>query len=188
MMLPHATPSSWQNAIAAWQFAPILVSPLTSLLAAIYRRRQPEEPDPRELTPYENKDLSHLLSAYSFIFLASAIAHVCLVAFVYTTPALSLARVFFDVPSPFGVWTSSTLGVQEAIFTWLKWDMLLYVGALLVWCIYTVFELRRLGYITTASAKTSSLAIFGSSILLGPGATYVGVWYWREKVIARLSV
>ncbi|KAH8898447.1 FAD binding domain-containing protein [Thozetella sp. PMI_491] len=188
MMLPHAMPSSWQNAIAAWQFAPILVSPLTSLFAAIYRRREPEQPDPRELTPYENKDLPHLLSTYSIVFFASALAHVCLVAFVYTTPAQSLARVFFDVPSPFGTWNSSTLGAQEAIFTWFKWDMLLYVGALLVWCMYTVYELRRMGYITTVSAKTSALAVFGSSVLLGPGATYVGVWYWRENAIAKLSV
>ena len=48
-------------------------------------------------------------------------------------------------------------------------------------CLQIVFDLRRLGYITSLEA------ICAAPITVGPVPAYMGSWYWRESVIHRLG-
>jgi hypothetical protein len=69
----------------------------------------------------------------------------------------------------------------------LKWDHIMMAVASLAWCLWNVFEMRRLGYITTAEALRVAAAVAASLMLVWPGAIYAGTWYWRENKMAGTS-
>lgn len=60
----------------------------------------------------------------------------------------------------------------------------LYAGATLGFGSYTVWDLRRRGYTTNLGAGRAALGVAVGQVLLGPGATFAGLWWWREGVLA----
>lgn len=55
----------------------------------------------------------------------------------------------------------------------------------IIFCLHTVWDLRRMGYITTREAGWAVLT-FGLGLrTVGIGADYAGLWYWREGVLER---
>lgn len=60
----------------------------------------------------------------------------------------------------------------------------LYAGATLCFELYTVWELRRRGMVSNTDATRSAAGVLAGQVLLGPGATYAGLWWWREGVLA----
>ncbi|EJT69630.1 hypothetical protein GGTG_12514 [Gaeumannomyces tritici R3-111a-1] len=68
-----------------------------------------------------------------------------------------------------------------------KWDVLIYTVTLLAWCLWSMFEMRRVDYVAMAEACRTAVAVPLSLVLLGPGAMYAGTWYWREKTIVGVS-
>lgn len=60
----------------------------------------------------------------------------------------------------------------------------LYAGATLGFGLYTVWELRRRGAVSNSDAKRSAIVVLAGQVLFGPGATYAGLWWWREGVLA----
>lgn len=169
MFLPHEESITQQNAIAFWQPSPLYVS----LLAwAGSKALRPTKPSDFEI--FENRDLSHLQSGYAFCFFATAITHVCTFLYASLSPSVSITQAFFGLH-----------GFESIDITgfW-KYDMILCFSSVAVWLLYSVFELRRFGYITTSTAfKAMGLSLI-SQVLVGPGATYAGVWAWRESMIA----
>ena len=184
MLLPYESYAFWQNMIVLWQFAPIITPSLVTLIAALIQSRLP----PRkavDLTIYDKHDLPPLRATYAFAFFLLALMHLATMVYIAGSNTLSLSRIFAELPSPFRPWDRSNAGA--AIFIFFKWDVNLSVAAAVVFCLYSIFDLRRLGYITTAKAvRTASAAVVGT-FAVGPGAMYVGVWWWRENVIAALS-
>ncbi len=132
-----------------------------------------------------NDDVPYLLSAYSFAFFIAATVHVAVLALAAGSQSLSAAQIFWEMPSPFG--SLHHLSAAEGVFSFLKYDLAIYACSTLVWCLYSVFEMRRQGYVTTAQGTTAALAVVISAFLFGPGAMYAGTWYWRENTIAALS-
>lgn len=207
MLTPLRTnPSLWLDLTTFWQFAPLIPAPLAAGMAHILRRYRSlttpaksvdEDEQSRSsahLDLYRNKDLPHLLRAYGTMFALTAALHVAVLAHIassWSGPApLSLAKTFFDVPLPWGPEGSAWhLGKPpiEALFVLLKWDMLSMAATLLAWCLWTVLEVRRMGYVTTGQACRVALAVPAALALVGPGAMYAGTWYWREKTIAGVS-
>lgn len=61
----------------------------------------------------------------------------------------------------------------------------LYAGATLGFGLYTAWEMRRRGHATGREAGGAALGVVAGLGLLGPGATYAGLWWWREGVLAR---
>ncbi|KAI8626280.1 FAD/NAD(P)-binding domain-containing protein [Xylariaceae sp. FL1651] len=59
---------------------------------------------------------------------------------------------------------------------------------IIVHCLYSTFEMRRLGYVPTKQALSAALIVVLSPNLIGSLPVYVGVKYWRESVIHRLSM
>ncbi|KAH8890413.1 FAD binding domain-containing protein [Thozetella sp. PMI_491] len=185
MMTPYKNVSVWQSCIAAWQVAPLLVSPLTSLFASAIRWFEgPKKPDPKELDQLSNDDVPHLLSTYSFTLWSTATVHLATLAYIAVSPGMSFSSVFFNLQSPFGPLKGDAV---EGISSFFKYDLIGYVGYMLVSSLYSVYEMRRLGYVTTAEAGRAALAVVGSVPLLGPGAMMAGTWAWKERAISTLS-
>lgn len=56
-----------------------------------------------------------------------------------------------------------------------------------VFGLYTVWDLRTRGYITNREARWAALTYTLGFGLVGAGADYTGLWYWRECVLHRTS-
>lgn len=63
----------------------------------------------------------------------------------------------------------------------------LFAGATLGFELYTVWELRRRGMVSNTEATIPAAGVLAGQVLFGPGATYAGLWWWREGVLARNS-
>ncbi|KAL6415594.1 FAD binding domain-containing protein [Ilyonectria robusta] len=167
-----------QNAIAFWQPSPVYVSVLTWTFSRFFQHISPAKSLDWEM--YEKRDLAPLEAGYALSFFATAITHICTMVYVRYSPSVSISQAFFNLP------TVASMGINNDIDGFWKYDLLLCFGTVAMWCLYSVYELRRLGYVTTQKAISAGMAIFAGEILVGPGATYAGLWAWREKVIAGL--
>ena len=87
----------------------------------------------------EDQDVGPLRTAYAFAFAFMAIAHVALLFMSYRS-GLTFSDIFANLPSIFSDWT--TFGDSVASSVILKYDMLIYVLAQYVYCVYVVVELR----------------------------------------------
>ncbi|KAK6210531.1 putative secondary metabolism biosynthetic enzyme [Pestalotiopsis sp. IQ-011] len=81
------------------------------------------------------------------------------------------------------------LSVLEHIFIsrGLYPQQVLVTTSIVAHCLQSAFQLRSLGYVRTEQALAAVLMILLGTDMLGPMATYTGLWYWREKVIYGLS-
>lgn len=172
MFLPHEDSTTQQNAIAFWQPSPLYVSLLVWAGSKALRALRASQPFDLEI--FEKKDLPHLQSGYAFCFFATAITHICMSLYIGLSRSISISQSFFNLPS---------FGGDDISGFW-KYDMLLCFSSVAVWLFYTIFELRRVGYITTSTAFKAAGSTIASGVLVGPGATYAAVWAWRESVIA----
>lgn len=66
----------------------------------------------------------------------------------------------------------------------LKYDEVFCFGSAAIWVLLCFWDLKREGRLTAGWAKV--LVVFGGmSLGLGPGAGLVGMWGWREDILAR---
>jgi hypothetical protein len=137
---------------------------------------------------YDNPDLAPLQAAYGFAAWVCGVVHVATLLFVGASRTLTLARVF-GLKSPFEAdWGWAATGFGEQLFDFLRWDLAVFAAAAAVYCVFSVYEMRRNGWITTATAFKVWLAIPWVNLLVGPGAAYALLWSWREGTIAGLSI
>ncbi|KAK7217804.1 hypothetical protein V2G26_005807 [Clonostachys chloroleuca] len=190
------TPSTvaWQHSIALWQFAPPIFVFLTRLISSTIKRyhraKGQEKEDKMDMERYADKDLPILRSVYTYAFATQATVHIASMAYAWSHPNISLFKSFLQVPNPFiSDWNLPNLGAK--LGTFFKYDMLLFTASSLATGLYSIWDLRRLGYVTTADAFTAFLGTVAGQFLVGPGATWSGLWYWRENrlasVMARLQ-
>lgn len=176
MFLPHEEGTTQQNAIAFWQPSPLYVSLLAWVGSKAVQALSPAKPFDLEI--FDNQDLPYLQSGYAFCFFASAITHICTFMYAGLSPSVSISQSFFSLPG------LDSIDITAGFW---KYDMLLCFGSVAVWLLYSVFELRRLGYITTSRMFTAMGLTVASGVLVGPAATYAGVWAWRESINASYS-
>lgn len=172
MFLPHEDSITQQNMIAFWQPSPLYVSLLAWVGSKALSALRPTKRFDLEI--FENKDLPYLQCGYAFCFFATAITHICILLYGGLTPSVSFSQAFFNLPG---------FDAIDISAFW-KYDMLLCFSSVMVWLLYSVFELRRSGYITTSTVFNAVGLTLASGVLVGPAATYAGVWAWRESVIA----
>lgn len=198
MLLPPRVTGAgrfWQDVLAYWQLSPATVGPLASLIAwaatTLATKKKGKEEAPKDLERHRGRDLPHLLKAYNVVFWAAAACHIGVVGYALASPSVSLGKMLFGVPLPRPFASATTpdwsagLGPADISFVLFRWDLLIFASAVVTWCLHTVFEMRRLGYVTAEEAKRTALVkVLGSLVAFGPGAVYAGVWAWREKAIA----
>ncbi len=125
------------------------------------------------LERYDKVEVPCLYSAYGLACAASAAVHLGLQVSQWRTgsgPLLSLMD----------------LGWRK-IFTTTSPATLLSFSSLSLYLLYTVWDLRVLGYVTSLQAWKAALGVIGGQLAFGQGATYAGLWWWREKVLADLA-
>jgi hypothetical protein len=210
MLLPLGDSFLRQNAIAYWQFVPAYCAALTTFLSrfgfqkvhyastvkpekkgkerklSAFEHTMPKRNQDYEdsFSEYAKDDVPHLKSAYAVAFVVCTLMHVGILAYLALglNPALTLSSVFLNLPSIFSDWD-----LLDPLLSWsilFKYDMWFYFASLFVYLMYTVWDLRRLGYVTNVQAAKALLAIVVGQVLVGPGAVYAGVWWWKEDVVA----
>lgn len=172
MFLPHEESTTQQNAIAFWQPSPLYVPLLAWVGSKAVQALSPTKPFDLEI--FENRDLPYLQSGYAFCFFATAITHICTFLYAGLSPSVSISQAFFSLPEFDSI----------DLTGFFKYDMLLCFSSVAIWLLYSLFELRRFGYIKTSTAFKALGLTLASGVLVGPGATYAGVWAWRESIIA----
>ncbi|KZL67421.1 fad binding domain-containing protein [Colletotrichum incanum] len=168
-----------QNAIAFWQPSPVYVSVLTWSFSGILRYVSSTTKS-LDWEIFENKDLFSLKIGYAICFFTTATLHICVLVYAHFSPSVSFFTAFLDLPNV------ATMSLGNDLAGFWKYDMLLCFGAVAIWCLYSVYELRRLGYVTTQTAIVVAVLNLLGHILVGPGATYAALWAWREDVVAQL--
>lgn len=175
-----------------WKFPPLSFSALTattSFVVAWWQCKQQSTAEPKaslqlELERYKNHDVPRLRSVYEYAFAIQATTHIATLAYSYSlgllffSPKFTLSSVFN------GNWTWGTSLNANASF---QLDIVLAGLSILGYNLYAVWDLRRAGYITNNRAGEASLVVVIGSVVFGPGATWAGLWSWRESVIADLS-
>lgn len=213
MMLPLADTFARSNAIAIWQAVPVYCGVLTYILSkrgsgklhytssvrsemkrgdgklsAIERAMPPRDQKYEDtFSEYAKDDVPYLKSAYLVAFVSCAIMHIGIIAYVALgfNAELSLYSVFLNLPGIFAEWDMADLPLAWSLL--FKYDMWFYFAALFVYLLYTVWDVRKLGYVTDAQARKAWLGIVIGQVLVGPGAVYAGVWWWKEDVVAGLG-
>ncbi|KAK8127358.1 FAD binding domain protein [Apiospora sp. TS-2023a] len=136
---------------------------------------------------YTTKDVPILQSVYLWTGVLQASAYMASSAYLGLYP--NQATTTCTIPSIIGffksVWCGHGLGAAAAHL--LKSDMAV---AALSWFggnMYTIWDLRKLGYIKTSETlKAAALTTIGQAVV-GPGATWMAVAHWREGVMASMS-
>ncbi|KAI0003148.1 FAD binding domain protein [Xylariaceae sp. FL0662B] len=183
---------------AASEFLPILavkrwsnLTPLTPLLFPVFltvfrtilerRQRRNITPDKAADTDtdfqnyYKFDDVPYLKSVYILAFFLQAIAHLVALASWYFGSDTSVANVL------------SLLRLRSELGVLYKHDIIIALAATVLSNLFSIWDLRRLGYVTTRDAIGAALGLVVSQVIFGPGATWAGLWYWRESVIVGLS-
>lgn len=188
-----------QSLIAWSQFAPVHVSALTAGIAAARRwlaarHRTPPAPGSKEehedgvravRARYSTSEASTLKKAYAAAFVMQAVPHVIGLgrALLRTSQSLAVAAGVLRRGRGRGLIPSSP---SNALLVLESWDLALYAGASLAYGLYTVWTLRRKGFVDDGEAKKAAAGVVAGQVLFGPGATHTGLWWWREEVLARM--
>lgn len=178
------------SVVYAFYLAPITVPVLTTVLSRLmqYVRRSAESsrrgakaaPEARQ-SPQTRKSsdvLRSLRAAYAVSFAIQAAEH------LYT-----IARGVIQAPGG-QVSLASAVGsllTYSAVPGQRYSSLSLHAGATLGFGLYTVWYLRRRGLVTNTETRRSAIGVLAGQVLFGPGATYAGLWWWREGVLAKSS-
>lgn len=196
MFIPFRDHAIQDRFTAFWQPSPLWAGILSVLFATVLgayeKRRLTGKTEfgaavEKIMDWYTKREVPALKNTYAFLFATSALVHVSVVLYAWLEGGLpALWRLFGDVPSIF-VGTAGLTDPAEGVFTMLKYDLIFSALPMLMFLLYTVWDIRSLGYITTATARNVAAAVLVGEVLVGPAATYAGLWYWRESVFLDLS-
>ncbi|KAH7144160.1 FAD binding domain protein [Dactylonectria estremocensis] len=165
--------SEWVN--ASWMM-PLLFPALTTLFCHAFRLIRTKSKKPH-LNQYTLADIPILQVAYGFAFATQGTAHLAALAYTYSYINMrSTAVLDFE-----------SRGILSVLTSVMSSEVVLTVIAITVHNLYSVWDLRRAGYIATRSSFAASLCVTLSQVIAGPGATWAGLWSWREGVISGLS-
>lgn len=192
-LTPNPNVSAWHGWNLIWQASPPLFNFLLSLGATglgWWRGRgqtEAKKPKKEPAPPRSGHDfVPALKTAYSYAFAVQATTHIASVAYGWHHPDVNLATIFFGLLSPFSDnWGLPTVGATMSAV--LKYDMFLAMAAFLGSNLYSIWDLRRLGYVRTRESVKAALLLVAGQLVVGPGASWAGLWYWREGKIAAAS-
>lgn len=164
-------------AVARWVgLAPVVVaSGLLWAVARVAAVRVDEKAE--ELEMYKNEDVAVLRRAYAGVGVVAAGVHAAVV--LGDGGVSSLVRR--------GVEEGFSWEGVEAAVGWVGRDVALLWGAVLCWQLYSVWWLRRWGYVKTGEALRAAGLVVVGQVVVGPGAAWAMLWRWREGVIAGLT-
>ncbi|KAI1267839.1 FAD/NAD(P)-binding domain-containing protein [Xylariaceae sp. FL1019] len=125
---------------------------------------------------YSAEDVPYLKSIYGHAFIAQALLHIVTVSYVRWSLDLSLSNVFFNAFSS----VNTASGVMS-------YSLLATAVGIIAHNLFSIWQLRLQAYITTEQAWKACVAVLVGQVFVGSGATWAGLWAWREDVYVKLS-
>jgi hypothetical protein len=168
---------SWQSWISVLPLIFPILTTVCSTVLRMWQGRVSGEDAQKHIEWYSTDDVPYLKSAYFLIFVAQAVAHATLL----TSNTLKIGLVRSLLGSVMGP-MNSTSEVAH-----LDYELLWFTLGAVSHSLYSIWELRQLGYINTSWALKTASATFLGQFLVGPGASWVSVYYWRENILLKLS-
>ncbi|KAH7348538.1 hypothetical protein BKA65DRAFT_594347 [Rhexocercosporidium sp. MPI-PUGE-AT-0058] len=169
---PTSRISTLQTWNFIWQPFPIYLS----ILHGIFSRLLPNTERIDRITNIKG-DLFYLRLIYLITFLLSSMTWIYTI-FASPTP---IYQVFISGIMNTG---ANFTTLEEGMRMFLKYDEIFSFGSAAIWVLLCFGDLKREGRLTASWGKV--LLVFGGmSLGLGPGAGLVGMWWWRENVLAR---
>lgn len=195
LILGYVVPSVWmfalanhspmkQPAIAFWQISPviavILADAFQSSSAGRLLQKGKDNTSGNALQPPErSRKLPGLTTAYDAITIASALVHIFTVSFLAFSSSHSLLKTFIPQRPLEPVST-----IADGMFTFLQFDLLLCAGTTMLYSVVTLDSMWHHGM--TGSTVLSSMALLATGyIVVGPGASTLVLWRWREKAMEK---
>ncbi|KAL0265404.1 hypothetical protein SLS55_001371 [Diplodia seriata] len=167
-----------QEVIAAWQLTPVLVSPLSMVLSKLQSRPASLKESNAPVEDYQGLDMPHLKRLYHVLFFISAAVHVTVLAVLGLSSDMSIAGAFVPVQP-----TSPVSTVAAGMKIFFQFDLLMTALTMFVWLVLNVWDMKRVGIVALPALKTVGVLLLGN-LLVGPGATLVAFWKWREEKMA----
>ncbi|KAI3401656.1 hypothetical protein diail_9320 [Diaporthe ilicicola] len=167
-----------QQAIAFWQVTPMLTSWLAEAMAR-YLVRPTAQGRQGAVEDYSGLDLAGLNRLYNAVFFVAASVHAAVMMSVVWVVGLSVGGIFLPRQTATPVASS-----VEGVGIFIKYDLLLTVAAMTVWCVINLMEMKRVGIIGGSTLKRVGLLMAGCAAV-GPGAVLIALWKWTEKRTAR---
>lgn len=167
-----------QHIIAFWQVTPVLTSWLAEAIARL-PGRSAAGAKKGPLEDYAGLDIANLNRLYGAVFFVAASTHAAIMLAVVWVVRLSVAGIFLNKQTvgPVG-------SIVEGVSIFIKYDLLLTVTATMALCVINLMEMKRVGLIEGSTFKRVCCLVAGCAAV-GPGATLVGLWKWRERKTAR---
>ncbi|PGH17463.1 hypothetical protein AJ79_01063 [Helicocarpus griseus UAMH5409] len=183
LFIPYTHPHLADLMILNWQPSPLYVNILLTLFSRVYGTLYPDDPNDVPQAAKPPPDLPSLNSLYIISFLISVGIHISTIftALTTSTPALSLSAIFLPGIDTLTAQPSLTEGIRVL---WLA-DFWVFWAATMVWCVVAVWDMNRVGRSRVDLGKAIAAILLGT-VAVGPAATVVGVWYWREGKMARV--
>jgi hypothetical protein len=181
MIAPVVYPSAQeyiQQIIAFWQVTPVL----TSWLAEVIARCLPVSVSGdkrRHVEDYSGLDMANLNRLYGIVFFVAASTHAAVMLAVVWVAGLSVSGIFLPHQT-----VGPVSSILEGVSIFIKYDLVMTVVAMMVWCMINFMEMKRVGLIEGSTLKRVGWLVSGCAAV-GPGATLVGLWKWREKKTAK---
>ncbi|KAF5536396.1 zeaxanthin epoxidase chloroplastic [Fusarium mexicanum] len=194
MLWPFKNKATWQRFTALWQPFPVYVGLITAGFSTVLRKKrignvatQPRLKTSEEISngKREAETQSLLRSVYAVGTAATAFVHMYTLYRTASSPSLSFSGVFGSIR--YLVSGASPSDPSDKIHVFLQRDMFLNAVSVLSNSIYRTLDLRRLGYITSKEAWTTSLAVLVAQPVLGPAATHIAFVGWREEMFMRID-
>lgn len=117
-------------------------------------------------------DVPYIIRVYQFVFAASSMVYFIAVVrtILVSYPGTSLIQLYVAV-----------------VALLIEARLLFSVLAMATHGLWAVFDLRRRGFVATKEATIACVTYLGASVVFGPGATLVGLWWWRERKMLGIS-
>ncbi|KAK2785003.1 hypothetical protein FQN53_008054 [Emmonsiellopsis sp. PD_33] len=175
LFIPYSNPRTGAIIVLFWQFSPIYVNILLFIFSEINATLSPDDDHKTPTAAKPLPDIPHLKRVYMFSFILATATHI----FTLLRP-ISLAAIFIPYAGH-----SQHLSFAEGIRSIWIVDFWVYFVATLVWAVVAVWDMKRVGRAGTDLGKAVVVIVLGA-VVVGPAATTVGVWWWREGVMARV--
>lgn len=177
-MLSAGSDEYAQQIIAFWQVTPVLTSWLAEAISRSLAGSAAAEKR-KLLEDYAGLDLPNLNKLYGAVFFVAASTHAAVMLAVVWVVRLSVAGIFLP-----GQTAGPVESILEGVSIFIKYDLLLTVVSTLVLCLINLMEMKRVGLIEGSTWRRVGWLVAGC-VAVGPGATLVGLWKWRERKTAR---
>lgn len=177
-----------------WHVSPILfifLAKVTALLLEQLRQRPSSTHGAVQadtlVASYQNQDVRRLKLAYQVAFWSQSLSHLAVHVRTGISPMTTSGLGLHQLSD---VLTRGSSSIAKAQQTSALLGPEMAVATLVFLCsnLYSVWDLRRVGYIKTNTAVWAAASILVGWLAVGPGATWAALWYWREDIISSLAL